>query len=187
MKSSGTLHAASQQGREALEALLTEAGAGRRALKRAAAALDAMEPGAKGALVALARERGVELPDEAAGWPGKRLLRRALAREEAARERSNPIRRDGAFTCGGCDAAVAPGGGRVRDHCPRCLRSLHVDVVPGDRAAGCGGLMDPTGLELRGGEAVIHYRCRRCGAAGRCRAHPDDDAVALAELSGRGA
>ena len=173
------------QEREALEALLAAAGAGRRALKRAAAELDARGPAAKAGLVALVAGRGVILPEEAAGWPGKRLLRRARGRDAAAQVRRNPIRRDEAFTCAHCGGEAAPGGTRVRDHCGACLRSLHVDEVPGDRASTCGGLMDPVGLEVVGGEAVIRYRCRRCGAARRCRAHPGDDAAALAAISAR--
>ena len=165
------------------QSLLIAAAGGRRALKRAAAELERLGPEHKRALVALAAERGLILPPEAASWPAKRLLRRALGRSEAARERRNPIRRDGGFRCAHCGAEVAPGGARVRDHCPACLRSLHVDRVPGDRANPCGGLLDPVGLERVGGQWVIRYRCRRCGAAGRCRAHPGDDPEALAAAS----
>ena len=63
----------------------------------------------------------------------------------------------------------------MRDHCPYCLRSLHVDDVPGDRAAGCGGILDPVDLRLEGrAGVVIEYRCRRCGLTHRNRAHPED-------------
>ncbi len=108
-------------------------------------------------------------------WAGKRLVRAARDREAASRVRTNPIKRDTPFTCGHCGADVARGGARVRDHCPRCLRSLHVDNVPGDRAADCGGLFDPVALTRAHGEVVIAYSCRRCGAKWRGRAHPDDD------------
>jgi len=174
-----------EQEREALKALLTGASEGRRALKRLGAELDARGPGWKAGLVALAGERGVVLPAEAAGWPGKKLLRRAQGRDAEARVRRNPIRRDEAFTCAHCGAGAAPGGARVRDHCPACLCSLHVDEVPGDRAADCAGVLDPIGLEVAAGESVIRYRCRRCGAERRCRAHPGDDPTALAALSAR--
>lgn len=67
-------------------------------------------------------------------------------------------------------------------HCPRCLRSLHVDVVPGDRAAECGGILDPVRAEQRHGDWVLIYRCRECGAERVNRAlldgvEPDDWAV----------
>ena len=106
---------------------------------------------------------------------GKRLVRRLLDRAAGAQIRTNPIHRDESFDCRHCGAAVPPGGAPVRDHCPRCLRSLHVDVVPGDRAADCGGLLDPAALLLEsGGQRVILHRCRACGAERRVRAHPDD-------------
>ncbi len=142
-------------------------------------------------LLAAARREGVELPDEALSWPGKRLLRRARGAEVSARERLNPIRIDESFTCEHCARQVPPGLSLVRDHCPFCLRSLHVDRVPGDRAAGCGGLMDPTGVEL-GGRAgvVITYRCRLCGYEHRNRAaldvEPPDDQECLRRLAALG-
>ena len=49
------------------------------------------------------------------------------------------------FTCKVCGRPVSPdtAGSAHRNHCPNCLTSLHVDEEPGDRAADCGGLMDP--------------------------------------------
>lgn len=80
------------------------------------------------------------------------------------------IKRDEAFACVHCGRHVPPAGHTSRNHCPGCLRSLHVDVVPGDRAESCGGIMDPTGAIVRTGEVVILHRCRRCGAERRVRA-----------------
>ena len=49
-----------------------------------------------------------------------------------------------AFTCVHCGAEVKPlHNGPVRNHCPVCLYSLHVDVQPGDRANDCRGPMAP--------------------------------------------
>ncbi|MDP2309260.1 MAG: RNHCP domain-containing protein [Pseudomonadota bacterium] len=124
----------------------------------------------RGELVELATARGLVVePDDSA----KRLVRALLGRADAAQVRKNPIHRDDAFTCAHCGAAVSPGGAPVRDHCPRCLRGLHVDVVPGDRAASCGGVLDPIAFERRP-EVVIRYRCRRCAHSFVVRAHPDD-------------
>lgn len=130
------------------------------------------DPALLQALSALARERG--LVEEGDPPDAKTLVRRLLAREEQAQVRRNPVHRDEAFVCAACGAEVSPGGARVRDHCPHCLRSLHLDVVPGDRAAGCGGVLDPERFETSGAELRIHYRCRRCGHRHRVRAHPDD-------------
>ena len=71
------------------------------------------------------------------------------------------------FTCKVCGRPVTPAGAGSdhRNHCPNCLSSLHVDVEPGDRAADCGGIMDPVAVWVRrGGEWAVIHRCRRCGS-----------------------
>lgn len=91
------------------------------------------------------------------------------------------------FTCVVCGTEVRPSAnGSVRNHCPACLCSLHVDDEPGDRAADCGGVLEPIAVEPGGksGWTVVH-RCRRCGALRRNRAalddprQPDDYAVVV--------
>ncbi len=87
---------------------------------------------------------------------------------------------DSGFTCLHCDFEAEPLGHTSRNHCPRCLYSLHVDVNPGDRANPCGGLMEPIGVEGGPGAYVVVHRCLRCGEVRRNRAvtetplHPDD-------------
>ena len=156
-------------------------------LKRLARWLDTEGVALKSAIVEEARRRGVELPNEAQWWPGKRLLRRAQAKEADARVRKNPIPRDEAFVCVACGRTVSIARRTARNHCPHCLRSLHVDVVPGDRAADCGGVMDPIGATLEGrAGVVIEMRCGRCGHVGRNRAlrdtQPADDPGLLHRL-----
>lgn len=133
------------------------------------------------------RRRGADLPAEAVDWPAKKLLRRARARLEDSVQRGTPVARDEAFVCSHCGREVPPAGRTARDHCPWCLRSVHLDVVPGDRAAGCGGTMDPTSLAVRGDDLVLTYRCRRCGHTHRVRALQDgavpDDPAALRAAS----
>lgn len=82
---------------------------------------------------------------------------------------------DNGFTCENCGFTVLPLGRTSRNHCPRCLCSKHVDVLPGDRANTCGGTMDPVGAEpdARRGYVVIH-KCRKCGALTRNKAALDD-------------
>ncbi|TNE86776.1 MAG: RNHCP domain-containing protein [Deltaproteobacteria bacterium] len=142
------------------------------------------------ALVEEGRARGAELPDEAVGWPGKRLVRRALARDGEAQVRRNPIAVDESFACGHCGREVPPGGRTARNHCPFCLYSLHVDVVPGDRAADCGGLLAPVGASFAHDTWTLVHRCERCGAERRVRALLDvdvpDDMTALREVAARG-
>ncbi len=96
------------------------------------------------------------------------------------------------FECVECGAHVPPlQGGGYRNHCPRCLHSLHVDVNPGDRANPCGGVLEPVAVErsAKRGWVIVH-RCRSCGAIGRNRAaledaaFPDDFDVIVALASG---
>ncbi|GAA5513037.1 hypothetical protein Dcar01_01763 [Deinococcus carri] len=81
-----------------------------------------------------------------------------------------------AFTCAHCGAAVQPlQNGSVRNHCPACLHSLHVDVQPGDRACDCHGVMVPVGVEQSSKKGwIILHRCRKCGFTGRNKAALDD-------------
>ncbi|WP_206830979.1 RNHCP domain-containing protein [Alicyclobacillus fructus] len=74
------------------------------------------------------------------------------------------IRRNEPFTCAHCGLKVEPAERTCRNHCPRCLYSMHVDVDPGDRANPCGGLMEPVRVEYHSkkGYQIVH-RCTRCG------------------------
>lgn len=172
---------------ELLHTLLRESRASRKALKRHAIWLQGQPDATRAALIQVARSAGASLPDAALKWPAKKLIRRALARESEAQVRSNPQHLDEAFACLHCGMQVPAGGRPVRDHCPSCLRSLHVDRVPGDRASDCGGLLDPVGAEQRAGQWVIRFQCRRCGHKQNNRAHPEDDPALLAKVSALGA
>ncbi|RIK37117.1 MAG: RNHCP domain-containing protein [Chloroflexi bacterium] len=69
------------------------------------------------------------------------------------------------FCCEHCQQLVQPvTNGSYRNHCPFCLRSKHVDIVPGDRRNPCGGLMDPIGLRVGRKGYQLVFRCRRCRA-----------------------
>ncbi len=100
--------------------------------------------------------------------------------------------RNTGFVCTHCGVQVPPlANGSYRNHCPYCLWSLHVDVLPGDRANGCGGLLEPIGVlwDARKGWVVVH-RCRRCGELRRNKAALDDpelpdDFEVLVRLSSR--
>ena len=93
-----------------------------------------------------------------------------------------------AFTCKVCGRLVTPenAGSGHRNHCPNCLSSLHLDVEPGDRAAGCGGIMEPVAVRVRrGGEWAVIHRCRRCGALSSNRVAADDNPVKLMSIAVR--
>ena len=61
--------------------------------------------------------------------------------------------------------------GGYRNHCPTCLYSKHVDIIPGDRANPCQGLMQPIAVEYlpQKGWMIVH-ECERCGYIGRNKA-----------------
>ncbi|MCH7668382.1 MAG: RNHCP domain-containing protein [Acidobacteria bacterium] len=170
----------------AVQELVADAKHSRTTLKRIAAAIETSPDvnQIKTAIVVDARALGIDLASDAERWPAKRLLRLAAGRAAASRKRRNPITRDEEFECLSCGAAVPKGGVPVRDHCHRCLVSLHVDNVPGDRAAQCGGIMHPVGLGRSNGADTIEYQCATCGAAHRVIAHPDDDTAALQSVGG---
>ncbi len=83
------------------------------------------------------------------------------------------------FTCRHCGAEVPPlDNGSYRNHCPRCLYSLHVDILPGDRASHCGGLMEPVAVEHSGKKGwVVVHSCKTCGTLRRNRSALDDEAM----------
>ncbi len=174
--------------RREAESLLDEATT-RGHIKRLAERLD-HDRQLRAAVVTEGRRRGAQLPDEAMDWPAKRLLRVARAREAPSRVRGNPVARDEAFECMHCGMQVPAHGRTARDHCPSCLHSAHVDVVPGDRQAGCGGLLVPMSMELRAGHPQLTYRCARCGMGRVNRAlldgEPPDDWSAIVGLSAAG-
>lgn len=83
------------------------------------------------------------------------------------------IRKTEDFICEHCGREVRGNG--YTNHCPYCLWSKHVDINPGDRAAGCGGLMKPIAVELRKGERIIVHECVKCGHRKPNRSAPEDD------------
>ncbi len=85
------------------------------------------------------------------------------------------------FVCEHCGVHVKGNG--YTNHCHRCLWSKHVDVSPGDRAATCGGMMEPVGLEGSTPDYRIIQRCVRCGAKFRVTISPDDDPEAVIALA----
>ncbi len=93
---------------------------------------------------------------------------------------------EGPFTCTHCGRLVLPQGAGTqhRNHCPNCLYSLHLDVEPGDRAADCGGQMEPIAVWVRGkGEWAILHRCKRCGALSSNRVAADDHPLLLMSIA----
>ena len=117
------------------------------------------------------RRQGFDIEEE---WPAKKLLRLFLARSEEAQIRKNPIHRNEGFQCVHCQTEIVKTKGKIRDHCPLCLRGVHLDVIPGDRASKCQGKLLPIAFTLDHGSVRIQYRCLRCTHQYQVDAHPDD-------------
>ena len=102
---------------------------------------------------------------------------------------------DEGFVCVNCGLTVQPMGSSSRNHCPRCLCSLHVDIHPGDRANPCHGILRPISAEPDAKKGfILIQRCEKCGEIRRNRAaldakvQPDDLRllIALTTQTGRG-
>ncbi len=90
------------------------------------------------------------------------------------------------FTCKVCGTLITPegAGSQHRNHCPKCLSSIHVDQEPGDRASLCKGVMEPVSVWVRkGGEWAIIHRCRLCGALSSNRIAADDNPALLMSIA----
>lgn len=97
---------------------------------------------------------------------------------------------DQGFLCAHCGENIPPNGKTSRDHCPKCLYSLHVDIFPGDRKNPCRGELIPMqALPDPKKDFIILYRCKKCGEVIRNRAILDgempDDRDKLIELTAK--
>ncbi|MCF7905986.1 RNHCP domain-containing protein [Candidatus Gracilibacteria bacterium] len=84
------------------------------------------------------------------------------------------------FTCCVCGAENPPASATCRNHCLKCLYSLHVDKNPGDRAESCHGRMKPIQVEVaRGSMSDIVFQCEKCGVVKKNKIASDDDRETL--------
>lgn len=90
---------------------------------------------------------------------------------------------DEKFKCMNCGMEVDTLNYTARDHCPRCLYSRHVDVMPGDRQNKCMGLMMPIGIEKYKNTYKIIYKCLSCGEVHKNIMAQDDDYDMIVKLS----
>lgn len=91
--------------------------------------------------------------------------------------------RDEEFVCAFCGMKVSPLGYTARDHCPFCLYSRHVDIMPGDRNNTCCGLLEPIGIEKFKDSYKIIYKCQKCGELHKNIMARDDDMDLIIKLS----
>ena len=90
---------------------------------------------------------------------------------------------DEAFICNVCNKNVKPLNYTARDHCPKCLYSKHVDVMPGDRSNSCLGLMKPIGIEKYKNTYKIIYKCSKCNQLHKNVMANDDNIDTIIKLS----
>ena len=69
---------------------------------------------------------------------------------------------DEEFICEYCGKKVSKLNYTARDHCPYCLYSKHVDIMPGDRKNECCGLLVPISIERHKNTYKIVYKCNNC-------------------------
>jgi len=102
------------------------------------------------------------------------------------RNKSPGKRLEKQFICRHCGRTVnteAPGTGH-RNHCPWCLRSVHLDRRAGDRSSSCNGIMEPIAVSVRrSGEWMLIHRCNECGELKANRIAGDDNEAALLSLA----
>ena len=91
---------------------------------------------------------------------------------------------DEEFVCEHCGAKVPALGYSCRNHCPKCLYSKHVDIMPGDRQEDCHGLLKPIGIEMNSKKGyVIVYKCEKCGVIRKNVSAGDDNMNLIIKLS----
>lgn len=91
--------------------------------------------------------------------------------------------RDEEFTCEKCGKQVSKLKYTARDHCPNCLCSKHVDILPGDRKNTCHGLLVPISIEKFKNTYKIVYRCEKCKKIHKNIMANDDNMDLIIELS----
>lgn len=90
---------------------------------------------------------------------------------------------DEKFICENCGKEVKKLNYSARDHCPYCLYSKHVDIMPGDRNNECHGLMKPINIEKYRNTFKIIYQCQKCGEKHKNIIAKDDVFEKIIEIS----
>jgi len=70
---------------------------------------------------------------------------------------------DNEFICRVCGKLVPALKYSSRDHCNKCLCSIHIDINPGDRQNTCLGTLVPVEVNTNNKKGyVIKYQCNKC-------------------------
>ena len=95
------------------------------------------------------------------------------------------LKNDQEFICENCKKEVKKLNYTSRDHCPYCLFSKHVDIVPGDRENPCKGILEPIGYTFSSGKEQIIYECRKCNKRVKNITAEDDNRDEIILLSSK--
>ena len=87
------------------------------------------------------------------------------------------------FICEKCGQKVEVALSTARDHCPYCLYSKHVDIMPGYRANSCAGLLKPIGVEKFKKTFKLIYKCEKCNQTHKNIICDDDNMDLIIKLS----
>lgn len=87
------------------------------------------------------------------------------------------------FICDHCGKKVNKLNYTARDHCPNCLYSKHVDIMPGDRLNPCKGLLKPIDIEKHRNTYKIIYKCNKCNTIHKNIMASDDNMDLIINLS----
>lgn len=91
--------------------------------------------------------------------------------------------KDEEFICENCKKKISKLSYSARDHCPFCLYSKHVDVLPGDRKSECKGMLEPIKIEKFKNTYKIIYKCSKCNYIHKNVMAKDDNMDLIIELS----
>ena len=90
---------------------------------------------------------------------------------------------DNEFICRVCGKLVPILKYTSRDHCNKCLCSIHIDINPGDRANTCLGTLVPTEVNQNNKKGyVITYKCDKCGMLHNNKTAEDDSFATLLKV-----
>jgi hypothetical protein len=100
-------------------------------------------------------------------------------------KKSNFISVNEGFKCANCGEENPPSDQTCRNHCRKCLFSLHVDKdIPGDRESTCKSLMEPIGLDQNSKKGfIVFHKCQKCGKIIKNKVSSDDNAEEITKLS----
>lgn len=84
------------------------------------------------------------------------------------------------FICEHCGFAVQGTG--YTNHCPECFWSKHVDIVPGDRAQVCKGIMKPISVQGSTNKMTITHKCTVCNFVRNNKIQKEDNLENLSTL-----